>query len=433
MRHLFIYLFLLLNVLPELRGDGGNKSKTGCLNWALIFVNQEKEKYCVSSTVSEQPWCLVRLVLKTPLHGHFPDGFVHSLRRLSQVWSSREHLRAHTPNSSEPVYLRPVAQVPPHGARVSLTLHAMGYRQGVLWNLDCLFQTFSFFPAPYTSFWFPASSRSLPTSCLSSHSSLSCSLFFLPLGFSVFHPPPGAGLPGGASRAGPTIGAKPRKLVARAAGGDARTPEPRQAGQPGSGAARARASRPRAPGAPPEAGAAACSPPPPARLTYGSEALRGGDCSKMAAGCCGVKKQKLSSSPPSGSGGGGGASSSSHCSGDSQCRAGELGLGGAGTRLNGLGGLSGGGGGGCTLSPPQGCGGGGGGGISLSPPLSCGVGTLLSTPAAATASSPSSSSSSPGSRKMVVSAEMCCFCFDVLYCHLYGYQQPRTPRFTNEP
>ena len=34
---------------------------------------------------------------------------------------------------------------------------------------------------------------------------------------------------------------------------------------------------------------------------------------------------------------------------------------------------------------------------------------------------------------MVVSAEMCCFCFDVLYCHLYGYQQPRTPRFTNEP
>ncbi|XP_004710104.1 AMME syndrome candidate gene 1 protein isoform X2 [Echinops telfairi] len=160
----------------------------------------------------------------------------------------------------------------------------------------------------------------------------------------------------------------------------------------------------------------------------------------MAAGCCGVKKQKLSSSPPSGSGGGGGASSSSHCSGESQCRAAELGLGGAGPRLNGLGGLTGGGSGsgsGCTLSPPQGGGGGGGGGLSLSPPPSCGVGTLLSTPAAATSSSPSSSSaassSSPGSRKMVVSAEMCCFCFDVLYCHLYGYQQPRTPRFTNEP
>ncbi|XP_006889980.1 PREDICTED: AMME syndrome candidate gene 1 protein isoform X2 [Elephantulus edwardii] len=157
----------------------------------------------------------------------------------------------------------------------------------------------------------------------------------------------------------------------------------------------------------------------------------------MAAGCCGVKKQKLSSSPPSGSGGGGGASSSSHCSGESQCRAGELGLGGTGPRLNGLVGLTGGGSGsGCTLSPPQSCGG-GGGGISLSPPPSCGVGTLLSTPAAATSSSSCSSSaassSSPGSRKMVVSAEMCCFCFDVLYCHLYGYQQPRTPRFTNEP
>lgn len=149
MRHLFIYLFLLLNVLPELRGeDGGNKSKTGCLNWVLIFVNQEKEKYCVSSTVSEQPWCPVRLVLKTPLRGHFPDGFVHSLQRLSQVWSSREHLRAHTPNSSEPVYLRPVAQVPPHGARVSLTLHAMGYRQGVLWNLDAYFRLFLSFPPP---------------------------------------------------------------------------------------------------------------------------------------------------------------------------------------------------------------------------------------------------------------------------------------------
>nr|XP_033802459.1 AMME syndrome candidate gene 1 protein isoform X2 [Geotrypetes seraphini] len=127
-----------------------------------------------------------------------------------------------------------------------------------------------------------------------------------------------------------------------------------------------------------------------------------GDCSKMAAGCCGVKKQKLSSSPPSSSGGPGGP----HRSGESQCR-GELGLGGSAggagnsssSRVNGLG-L----GCGSTLSPT--CG-------TLSP--GCG------------------SSLSPGSRKMVVSAEMCCFCFDVLYCHLYGYQPPRTPRFTNEP
>ena len=71
-----------------------------------------------------------------------------------------------------------------------------------------------------------------------------------------------------------------------------------------------------------------------------------------------------------------------------------------------------------------------GGDISLSPALSCPVGTLLSTPAA---SSPSSLSPTPGSGKMVVSAEMCCFCFEVLSCHLYGYQQPRTPGFTNEP
>uniref|UniRef100_A0A8C5AF22 AMMECR1 domain-containing protein n=1 Tax=Gadus morhua TaxID=8049 RepID=A0A8C5AF22_GADMO len=33
--------------------------------------------------------------------------------------------------------------------------------------------------------------------------------------------------------------------------------------------------------------------------------------------------------------------------------------------------------------------------------------------------------------KMLVSAEICCF--DVLNCHLYGYQPPRTPRFTNNP
>ncbi|KAM9326185.1 nuclear protein AMMECR1 isoform 2-T2 [Gastrophryne carolinensis] len=124
-----------------------------------------------------------------------------------------------------------------------------------------------------------------------------------------------------------------------------------------------------------------------------------GDCSKMAAGCCGVKKQKLSCSPPSGSGGPGGP----HCSGESQCRGAELGLGGSGSgpggssRVNGLA---------CGNSLSPGCG-------TLSP--GCG------------------SSLSPGSRKMVVSAEMCCFCFDVLYCHLYGYQPPRTPRFTNDP
>ncbi|NP_001091328.1 uncharacterized protein LOC100037162 isoform X2 [Xenopus laevis] len=33
----------------------------------------------------------------------------------------------------------------------------------------------------------------------------------------------------------------------------------------------------------------------------------------------------------------------------------------------------------------------------------------------------------------VVTAEMGCYCFDVLYCHLHGLPQPRLPRFTNDP
>ncbi|XP_049623564.1 nuclear protein AMMECR1 isoform X2 [Suncus etruscus] len=144
----------------------------------------------------------------------------------------------------------------------------------------------------------------------------------------------------------------------------------------------------------------------------------------MAAGCCGVKKQKLSSSPPAGSGG---AAAGSHGAGDGQARAGDLGFGGGGgggggARLNGLGALTAGGGGGPLPTPA----GGGGGAGSLAAPPGCGVATLLASAAASPAPI-------AAPRKMVVSAEMCCFCFDVLYCHLYGYQQPRTPRFTNEP
>ncbi|CAH1245675.1 AMMECR1L [Branchiostoma lanceolatum] len=36
-------------------------------------------------------------------------------------------------------------------------------------------------------------------------------------------------------------------------------------------------------------------------------------------------------------------------------------------------------------------------------------------------------------RRLVVSTEMCCFCFDVLYCHLHSFEQPKVPRFTNDP
>ncbi|XP_043995625.1 AMME syndrome candidate gene 1 protein isoform X2 [Gambusia affinis] len=146
----------------------------------------------------------------------------------------------------------------------------------------------------------------------------------------------------------------------------------------------------------------------------------GADCSKMAAGCCGVKKQKLSGSP--GSGGPGGVGAGSGVAGTGHCGT-ELGIGSSATvaatanvsRANGLGGpggnVSGSSGGTNALSPaPAGYSTSG-----LSPNLSPGPG------------------SGSGGRKMVVSAEMCCFCFDVLYCHLYGYQPPRTPRFTNDP
>ncbi|KAM4547180.1 nuclear protein AMMECR1 isoform 2-T2 [Fundulus diaphanus] len=145
----------------------------------------------------------------------------------------------------------------------------------------------------------------------------------------------------------------------------------------------------------------------------------------MAAGCCGVKKQKLSGSP--GSGGPGGVGAGSGVAGTGHCGS-ELGIGSSATvaatanvsRANGLGG------------PGGNVGGSSGSGSSG------GTNALSPAPAGYTTSglSPNLSpgpGSGSGGRKMVVSAEMCCFCFDVLYCHLYGYQPPRTPRFTNDP
>ncbi|XP_068187460.1 nuclear protein AMMECR1 isoform X2 [Antennarius striatus] len=151
----------------------------------------------------------------------------------------------------------------------------------------------------------------------------------------------------------------------------------------------------------------------------------GADCSKMAAGCCGVKKQKLSGSP--GSGGPGGVGAGSGVAGTGHCGS-ELGIGSSASvagaanvsRANGLGGP--------------------GGNVSGSSSSSGSSGTNALSPAptgyTSSGLSPNLSSgpgSGSGGRKMVVSAEMCCFCFDVLYCHLYGYQPPRTPRFTNDP
>ncbi|KAL7853532.1 hypothetical protein AOLI_G00203760 [Acnodon oligacanthus] len=145
----------------------------------------------------------------------------------------------------------------------------------------------------------------------------------------------------------------------------------------------------------------------------------------MAAGCCGVKKQKLSGSPGSGGpgGAGSGVAGAGHCGSD-------LGIGSSSTvvagnvnRVNGLGGPGG--------SSSSSGGGGGGGSSGNSTALSPTPGGYNSTGLSPNLSPGPGSGS--GARKMVVSAEMCCFCFDVLYCHLYGYQPPRTPRFTNDP
>lgn len=153
----------------------------------------------------------------------------------------------------------------------------------------------------------------------------------------------------------------------------------------------------------------------PAVTVMGRKRCVGADCSKMAAGCCGVKKQKLSGSP----GGGGPGGAGSGVAGTGHCGS-ELGIGSSSTvvagnvnRLNGLGGP---------------------GGSSSSSSGSNNTNALSPTPGGynSTGLSPTLSPGS-GARKMVVSAEMCCFCFDVLYCHLYGYQPPRTPRFTNDP
>lgn len=135
-----------------------------------------------------------------------------------------------------------------------------------------------------------------------------------------------------------------------------------------------------------------------------------------------MKKQKLSGSPGSGGPGGGVGAAGGGSVGTGHCGS-DLGLGSSASvaaaagnvsRVNGLGGP------GCSVS---------GGGCS----------NVLTPAPQALYTSGLSPNISPGpglgsvGRKMIVSAEMCCFCFDVLYCHLYGYQAPRTPRFTNDP
>ncbi|KTF96947.1 hypothetical protein cypCar_00033392 [Cyprinus carpio] len=134
--------------------------------------------------------------------------------------------------------------------------------------------------------------------------------------------------------------------------------------------------------------------------------------SKMAAGCCGVKKAEVVGIPGGPGGAGSGVAGTGHCGSELGIGSSSTVVGGNVNRVNGLGGP----------------------GLSTCSSSSNNTNALSPTPGGynSTGLSPTLSPGS-GARKMVVSAEMCCFCFDVLYCHLYGYQPPRTPRFTNDP
>lgn len=123
---------------------------------------------------------------------------------------------------------------------------------------------------------------------------------------------------------------------------------------------------------------------------------------KLAAGCCGVKKPKLSAGGTHGHG-----SQSTAVPGSS---AGPLQnhqhVDGGGGREN----VSD-----LTLGPGN-------------PPI-----TRMNPASGALSPLPRPNGTASTTKNLVVTAEMCCYCFDVLYCHLYGFPQPRLPRFTNDP
>ncbi|XP_054943350.1 AMMECR1-like protein isoform X4 [Physeter macrocephalus] len=123
---------------------------------------------------------------------------------------------------------------------------------------------------------------------------------------------------------------------------------------------------------------------------------------KLAAGCCGVKKPKLSAGGTHGHG-----SQSTAVPGSS---AGPLQnhqhVDGGGGREN----VSD-----LTLGPGN-------------PPI-----TRMNPASGALSPLPRPNGTASATKNLVVTAEMCCYCFDVLYCHLYGFPQPRLPRFTNDP
>ncbi|XP_015427146.1 PREDICTED: AMMECR1-like protein isoform X7 [Myotis davidii] len=122
---------------------------------------------------------------------------------------------------------------------------------------------------------------------------------------------------------------------------------------------------------------------------------------KLAAGCCGVKKPKLSGSgththgnqsttvPGSSSGP---LQNHQHADGSGRESVSDL-----------------------TLGPGN-------------PPI-----TRMNPASGALSPLPRPNGTANTTKNLVVTAEMCCYCFDVLYCHLYGFPQPRLPRFTNDP
>ncbi|XP_029815008.1 LOW QUALITY PROTEIN: AMME syndrome candidate gene 1 protein [Manacus vitellinus] len=200
----------------------------------------------------------------------------------------------------------------------------------------------------------------------------------------------------------------PRSLIRGTEGSQTRIAcQPQHGGSGRAGGGRGAAARPPPAGRPPAwVGRAACG---------------GGRPPRLARGCCGVKKPETLQLPPSGLGRPGGGGGGSHCGG-AAAAGGEAGgaLPRRGAPPDTASGAGGGAAAGCALSP-----------LACRP--ACGRGPGRLSPAVRLAAR------LPGSRrarrrKMVVSAEMCCFCFDcALLLHLYGLPAPRSPAFTNDP
>jgi hypothetical protein len=88
---------LLFNVFMGLGGKvGGTSGK--CRHLIRLYYLSIKKEYVFLkkiTVISEKPWGILRLALKTLPSGHFPDCSC-TLQGLSQVRSSKQQLLAHT-------------------------------------------------------------------------------------------------------------------------------------------------------------------------------------------------------------------------------------------------------------------------------------------------------------------------------------------------